>query len=215
MSKRQQSKGWHIQALHTRRVDLWRFLERICDTWKPWQLRIESLLKCSESSLSSRQIFLQIYYNETGWQLIRLITKWMQLRIIEEYPSTAKRFYSQKQSSMLNIEFEWLNDFVVKLSKLRGEDAINRAIKKWIFTIERAAKIETPVDTGILRNSYTTEFDSLIWRLVNFRDYAIYVHEWTRFQKPNPFLERAVMQTEQQVETIFSNEYDALLKTLE
>lgn len=116
---------------------------------------------------------------------------------------------------MLNLEVEWVNDFVMKLSAMKGKDAINRAIKKGIFVLERQSKIETPVDTGILRNSYETTFNDLIGKLTNFREYGIYVHEGTKYQKANPFMGRAVDKTEWQIEMIFSNEYDALLKTLQ
>lgn len=115
---------------------------------------------------------------------------------------------------MLNLEVEGVNDFVMKLNRLQWKEAINRGIKKSIFTIERQSKIETPVDTGILRNSYETTFNDLIGKLTNFREYGIYVHEGTRYQKANPFMMRAVEKTENDVEIIFSNELDALLATL-
>lgn len=97
---------------------------------------------------------------------------------------------------MLDIELEGVNELVLKLSNMKGKEAINRAIKKSIYVIERRAKMETPVDTGILRNSYETTFDDLIGKLTNFRLYGLYVHEGTKNQKANPFLQRAVDATE-------------------
>lgn len=115
---------------------------------------------------------------------------------------------------MLDIHYEWLNDFVVKMKNVNWKEAINTAIKKSIYTLEREAKIQTPVDTGILRNSYTTEFSDLVGRLINFREYGIYVHEWWKFYKWNPFLTRTMENTMDEIETIFSKEYDALLEKL-
>lgn len=116
---------------------------------------------------------------------------------------------------MLDIQFDWLNDFVQKIMKYDWRKAINSAISKSIFVIEREAKIQTPVDTWILRNSYITEFDDLIWRLINTREYWLYVHEWTRFFQWNPFIQRAVENTDEKVTMIFSKEYDDLLATLQ
>lgn len=115
---------------------------------------------------------------------------------------------------MLDVQFDWLNEFVKKMREVDWRKTINRAISKSIFVLEREAKIQTPVDTGILRNSYITEFDDLIGKLINFREYWIYVHEWTRFFRWNPFMQRAVDNTDQQITMIFSNEYDNLLATL-
>jgi len=63
---------------------------------------------------------------------------------------------------MIDIQFDGVNELVKKLMSLKGKDAINTAIKKSIYVLQREAKIQTPVDTGILRNSYITEFDDLI-----------------------------------------------------
>lgn len=120
------------------------------------------------------------------------------------------------------------------------KQALNRWVKKSVITLEREAKIETPVDTGILRNSFTSELQELQGKLINFREYGIYVHEWTgiyakngngrktprfytdsqgngritRGQKPNPFMDRALANSEEKIDMIFSKEIDAFIASL-
>jgi len=116
---------------------------------------------------------------------------------------------------MINVNIEGIDDLIHKMSKLNWRETINTAIKKSIALLERQSKIETPVDTGTLRNSYKEEFEDLIGRLVNFREYWIYVHEWREFYKWNPFMQRAVEKTDGDIEMIFSREYDSLLAQLQ
>ena len=121
---------------------------------------------------------------------------------------------------------------------IRG--ALNRGIKKGTITLEREAKIETPVDTGILRNSFITEIEELQGKVINTREYGLYVHEgtgiyarngngrktprfytdsqWngriTRWQKPNPFFDRAMDNSSDKIDMIFSKEIDVLLANI-
>ncbi len=64
------------------------------------------------------------------------------------------------------------------------------------FAIEREAKILSPVDTGRLRASIATSLgiankgiQSVVQTNVN---YAVYVHEGTRFMKGRPFMQQGV-----------------------
>ena len=75
----------------------------------------------------------------------------------------------------INIDFEWLDEFLKKIWALTVQKTLDKSIKKSIFLLEREAKVRTPVDTGLLRNSYETKFRPLEWQIRNFREYAPYV----------------------------------------
>lgn len=113
-----------------------------------------------------------------------------------------------------STKIEWLDDFFKKVWQLAFTKTLNKSIKKAITTVERDSKINTPVDTGILRNSYQTDFTDLKWELRNYRDYWLYVHEWTRYQKANPFFRRAIESNEQWIQRIFENDLIDLLEFL-
>ena len=74
-------------------------------------------------------------------------------------------------------KIDGIDDFLRRIGELSVQKVINGSIKKSIFSVENQAKRETPVDTGILRNSYETKFENLEGRLRNFREYGLYVHE--------------------------------------
>ena len=66
--------------------------------------------------------------------------------------------------------------------------ALNRWIKKVVFFLEWEAIPFTPIDKWFLRNSYKQKFWNLTWTLYNTRKYAIFLHEWTKYMKGNPFM---------------------------
>lgn len=113
------------------------------------------------------------------------------------------------------------------------------SIRKYIYSIEREAKKETPIRTGRLRSWFVSEFRPWYGRLYNPIQYAIYVHDgvWPYKIKPtkkkalyrkwaqhpvravnhpwikaNPFMTRAVNTVDKYVDTIFEKEIDNLLK---
>lgn len=63
---------------------------------------------------------------------------------IVEYYTITSVFYSLR-SKMLQIDFE--NEILQRIKKAKLNRSLNKAVRKSIFTIERQAKIETPVDT--------------------------------------------------------------------
>lgn len=80
---------------------------------------------------------------------------------------------------------------------------INNAIQASIFSIERDSKQNTPVLTGNLRSSHQTLFGTLRGELFPAANYAIFVHEGTRFMKARPFLAEAVKTNEKHVQDLF------------
>lgn len=92
---------------------------------------------------------------------------------------------------------------------------LNKAIKKAIFTIERQSKKNTPVLTGRLRASHTTVFDNLRGVLYPTANYAIYVHEGTRYMRPRPFLAQAVESEELTVQNYFTEAVQEVFNQIE
>ena len=69
---------------------------------------------------------------------------------------------------------------------------IDRAIRQSIFEVQREAQMRTPVATGRLRSSYATRFGNLEGAVGPTVEYAIFVHEGTRFMGGRPFLEQGM-----------------------
>lgn len=116
-----------------------------------------------------------------------------------------------------SIEISWLEEFIAKVvkSEWQVQPTLNKWIKKSIYHLESEAIPRTNVDTGTLRNSYKEKFWNLTGTLYNLRKYWIYVHEWTRFMKWNPFMTDTVKAEAKQVNVIMNKEmyrYLALLK---
>lgn len=85
----------------------------------------------------------------------------------------------------------------------RMTKALNEAIQKSIFTIERQSKINTPVRTGFLRASHQSIFSNLRGETGPTASYSVFVHEGTRFMRPRPFLMEAVKTSDRQVQDFF------------
>lgn len=89
--------------------------------------------------------------------------------------------------------------------------ALNKAIQRSIFQVERDSKQNTPVRTGYLRSSHITNFTDLRGELIPEADYAIYVHEGTRFLRPRPFLMDALNTNERMVQDEFKDAVQSVL----
>lgn len=85
------------------------------------------------------------------------------------------------------------------------------AVKKATFLVERESKIRAPVDTGRLRSSIQTEIRPLTATIYPTVNYALFVHEGTRYLKSRPFMRDAADQSEKEIQNIFSKAvHDAL-----
>lgn len=69
---------------------------------------------------------------------------------------------------------------------------LNDAIKKTVLTIQRRSMTNTPVLTGRLRASTSSQFTNLRGEVGTHTNYDIFVHEGTRFMKARPYLRDAV-----------------------
>ncbi len=74
------------------------------------------------------------------------------------------------------------------------KEFLGREIEKVAFKIQRMAKQVTPVDTGALRSSIATDIGlgELSARVATNKEYALYVHEGTKFMRGRPFMEQGV-----------------------
>lgn len=77
-----------------------------------------------------------------------------------------------------------------KLSKIprRIDKGLSALIKRTAFEIEGEAKKVTPVDTGRLRASIYTDIRPMFASIQPKTNYAIYVHDGTRYMKGRPFM---------------------------
>lgn len=106
------------------------------------------------------------------------------------------------------IEIQGLSEFASKVTKADFESAMNKPLKKSVLVMQRESKIETPVRTWLLRNSYRTKTSKLEAQLINYRNYWIYVNA------RNPFMKRGIMKSWVQINKIFSQEMEKFLETL-
>lgn len=82
------------------------------------------------------------------------------------------------------------------------------AIKKATFLVDAKSKINTPVLTGRLRSSHRTFFagfgSSFAGTVEPTANYAIFVHEGTKFMQGRPFLRNALEDSEDEIQYLFS-----------
>lgn len=97
----------------------------------------------------------------------------------------------------------------VRMNKLPSlphtlNSVVEDAITKAVHDIEAHADPLTPVDTGNLKNSKHTEINGLSARLHWQAEYALYVHEGTRYQPATPFAADAVEKVQPSLEQALS-----------
>jgi HK97 gp10 family phage protein len=113
-----------------------------------------------------------------------------------------------------SVEIKGLDRFREALSKYPNiaKGYFATAIENAAWRVTRGAKKRSPVDTGRLRASiYPTIADkaAVISPQV---EYAIYVHEGTRYQRAQPFLSNALTSEQMNIQGDFE---EALEKTLD
>lgn len=111
-------------------------------------------------------------------------------------------------SGLITIE---IKNFDKILSKFREVPRITtkelqHAIYKSIFLLQGATKAGSPVDKGKLRGSHETSFpEALTGRLAATRNYAIFVHDGTRYMRPRPWFKNAVESNKATVNRFFGD----------
>ena len=94
------------------------------------------------------------------------------------------------------------------------QDEGNRVIGLTLITVEAKAKPITPIDTGRLRSSYQTHLRHLAGILNVATDYAVFVHEGTRFMKGRPFLKQGVQASMGKINQYWKELGDRIVKDL-
>lgn len=108
---------------------------------------------------------------------------------------------------MIEIRINNIDEVVRVFGKLKVKDMLNNALRKSVYTVERTAKENTPVRTGLLRNSYDEKFSDLRAELLNYREYAPYV------EARRGFLQKSLDMELDNVELIFVKEVSDLLQS--
>lgn len=91
---------------------------------------------------------------------------------------------------------------------------LQKAIARSTFIIGRQSRINAPVKTGRLRASHTERIfpgKGIVQPMVN---YAMFVHEGTRYMRKRPFLARAVESEVDEVEREFKDAVDNVLERI-
>lgn len=87
--------------------------------------------------------------------------------------------------------FDKIQETLKKSPRKMGQE-LAVAIKKSALMIERESKKLTPVDTGRLRSSIVSDIRPMRATIAPHTDYAIFVHEGTRYMKSRPFMKEGV-----------------------
>ena len=95
---------------------------------------------------------------------------------------------------MITIKITGLNEVIKKFEKMPRDfiTEMDKAVKRSAYLVEGEAKKVTPVLTGRLRASISSIFSTLQAIVSPHTDYAIYVHEGTRFMERRPFMKWGV-----------------------
>ncbi len=105
---------------------------------------------------------------------------------------------------MADVELTWNGEKITNNVNLGTIKALIRSIN----VVDASAKLNTPVDTGLLRASNMKAVDTktLIATEVNNTEYAPHIEFGTRYQKAQPFFRRALMDNKNIIEKIFIDE---------
>jgi len=116
----------------------------------------------------------------------------------------------------LQVKIKGLKEFTKALSQypdIAGK-YFAEAIKIATWQLERDVKRRTPVATGILRATIYHSIRATEGRVYPTREYAPYVHEGTRFQKAQPFLEWGIRDSNTEISKTFENALEETLNEI-
>lgn len=116
----------------------------------------------------------------------------------------------------MDVEIKILNLPTVLKAIAKAPDIMNKSLtdglRKAALLVERYSKQVTPVDTGRLRASIFTDIQPLIATIQPKTDYAIYVHEGTRYITGRPFMKQGVEMAKDEIERVVNDEVSQGLK---
>jgi HK97 gp10 family phage protein len=91
---------------------------------------------------------------------------------------------------------------------------INLAVNRSAIAVQRSAKIESPIRTGNLRSNIRYSASNGRGRVGSYVQYSVYVHEGTKHQRANPFMDRALMNTQDDINREFERAVTVITKHL-
>lgn len=91
------------------------------------------------------------------------------------------------------------------------EDALSRGLSKAVLIIESQSKQLAPVDTGRLRASIHTISRRLSAEVGTNTNYAVFVHEGTKFMRAQPFMREGLQKAESQIGEVIEGEISRAL----
>jgi len=89
--------------------------------------------------------------------------------------------------------------------------ALKRAIRKSALLVERYSKMRSPVDTGRLRSSIRTRIDNFVATVNPTVDYAVFIHDGTKYMKARPFMTQGVEDATTEIRSVFNREIKGIL----
>lgn len=91
---------------------------------------------------------------------------------------------------------------------------LNKAITYSIAKVQQKSVPKTPVDTGRLRSSYHSYFRNLYGMISPETNYAVYVHEGTRFMRARPYLAEGVSDSNKDIQNYFEKAVEDTLNQI-
>lgn len=92
---------------------------------------------------------------------------------------------------------------------------LRKAIQAALITVQRQSIINAPRRTGFLKASHMTRMLSNLSGYVQpTADYAMFVHDGTRFMRARPFLRQAVAEKQNDVDRIFAKAVEDTLEEI-
>ena len=97
--------------------------------------------------------------------------------------------------------------FIWWLQSRYAQKEIFKWIRKATMLVYNTVIDKTPVDTWLLRQSNRVKFNQneLTWTITNSRYYAIFVHNWTKYQKAQPFYTDSLKENNIRIKRIFED----------
>jgi len=116
-------------------------------------------------------------------------------------------------SVAIQVKLEGANKLMAALSGMPDtlRAALGTILSKAAFLIEGKAKQFSPVDTGRLRASIFSFARSLYSEVSTNTDYAIYVHEGTKFMRARPFMRLGAEAAADDINDVAENEIERAL----
>ncbi len=111
----------------------------------------------------------------------------------------------------LKIDSKKLEKYLASGSE-RVTRALQTAIAKGTLTAEGLAKRNSPFDTGRLASSIHSEIRPMFGQVQTNTEYAIFVHDGTRYMRPRPWMQQAADEVSGQMDAIIDAEINAAIE---